>query len=635
MFSACPSTVPTPMPRWPQSTGGPAKRGAMRSIFSQRMASESPGGGRLPLVSLVPAGAGPLDVPGGDDRVEVADSIAAARGAYVWAVAPGDRLVPGALALVLARLEERDPDVLLVGHDKAGAKLLERVAAAPGPLEAHPRVADTARRPWDKVVRRALLDPAAEPGLVATWRALLAAERIDALPATAYVHEAEGDAVAAADVVAAHEAVLATPDVPPARRKLIAPAAVRHQLALLERAAPAERDALFHRISAFVNAHGGSGERGRVAKVRASLLARDRPRAYRAVGRADRTQRAARRRARRLRTRAAKRLRSERRRRAYQAALKRPIDEHLAVFAAYWYAAYSCNPRAIYEKARELVPGDPRGLGRQARARRERCPRASSTSSPGTPEYYDVIARGEVLRQQRQLPEPRRQARRAPSHVMTHHGTPLKHMGLDLRDNPVTAARRWTSTRCCAAARAGTSASPRTRSRPRSGRRVYPWPYESLETGYPRNDVLATATDEDVARPRARARHRARASAPCSTRPPTASTDRRLRAGARPGRGRGGARPGPRLPRPRALLLRCRRRRPRLDRARRLRDVAAHPSIEELCLAADVLVTDYSSLMFDYAVLDRPIVIHAPDWERLPGAARHLLRPAGRAARAS
>jgi len=52
-----------------------------------------------------------------------------------------------------------------------------------------------------------------------------------------------------------------------------------------------------------------------------------------------------------------------------------------------------------------------------------------------------------------------------------------------------------------------------------------------------------------------------------------------------------------------------------LQRAGRILDVAGHPSIEELCLAADVLVTDYSALMFDYAVLDRPIVIHAPDWE--------------------
>jgi CDP-glycerol glycerophosphotransferase len=47
----------------------------------------------------------------------------------------------------------------------------------------------------------------------------------------------------------------------------------------------------------------------------------------------------------------------------------------------------------------------------------------------------------------------------------------------------------------------------------------------------------------------------------------------------------------------------------------RVLDVASHPSVEELCLAADVLITDYSSIMFDYGVLDRPIVIHAPDWD--------------------
>jgi len=46
-----------------------------------------------------------------------------------------------------------------------------------------------------------------------------------------------------------------------------------------------------------------------------------------------------------------------------------------------------------------------------------------------------------------------------------------------------------------------------------------------------------------------------------------------------------------------------------------VRDVSEYPCVEDLLLAADVLVTDYSSVMFDYAVLDRPIVVYAPDWD--------------------
>jgi CDP-glycerol glycerophosphotransferase (TagB/SpsB family) len=43
-------------------------------------------------------------------------------------------------------------------------------------------------------------------------------------------------------------------------------------------------------------------------------------------------------------------------------------------------------------------------------------------------------------------------------------------------------------------------------------------------------------------------------------------------------------------------------------------DATDEPHVEELMLASDVLVTDYSALMFDYANLDRPIVVHADDW---------------------
>jgi CDP-glycerol glycerophosphotransferase (TagB/SpsB family) len=42
-------------------------------------------------------------------------------------------------------------------------------------------------------------------------------------------------------------------------------------------------------------------------------------------------------------------------------------------------------------------------------------------------------------------------------------------------------------------------------------------------------------------------------------------------------------------------------------------DATDEPHAEEVMLAADVLVTDYSALMFDYANLDRPIVVYADD----------------------
>jgi len=47
----------------------------------------------------------------------------------------------------------------------------------------------------------------------------------------------------------------------------------------------------------------------------------------------------------------------------------------------------------------------------------------------------------------------------------------------------------------------------------------------------------------------------------------------------------------------------------------RVLDLSSHPDISELYLAADVLVTDYSSSVFDFAVTGRPIVLYAYDLE--------------------
>jgi len=46
-----------------------------------------------------------------------------------------------------------------------------------------------------------------------------------------------------------------------------------------------------------------------------------------------------------------------------------------------------------------------------------------------------------------------------------------------------------------------------------------------------------------------------------------------------------------------------------------VRDVTAVHDVTSLLLLTDALVTDYSSLMFDYALLDRPMVFFAPDLE--------------------
>lgn len=43
-------------------------------------------------------------------------------------------------------------------------------------------------------------------------------------------------------------------------------------------------------------------------------------------------------------------------------------------------------------------------------------------------------------------------------------------------------------------------------------------------------------------------------------------------------------------------------------------DVSDYPDVSDLYIVADTLVTDYSSVMFDFAILRKPIIIYAPDY---------------------
>jgi len=57
-------------------------------------------------------------------------------------------------------------------------------------------------------------------------------------------------------------------------------------------------------------------------------------------------------------------------------------------------------------------------------------------------------------------------------------------------------------------------------------------------------------------------------------------------------------------------------------RGARVLDVTAYPDIADLLLAADALITDYSSVMFDYTATGKPIYFFTPDIEHYRGHLR-------------
>ena len=172
--------------------------------------------------------------------------------------------------------------------------------------------------------------------------------------------------------------------------------------------------------------------------------------------------------------------------------------------------------------------------------------------------------------------------------------------------------------------RGGTTCSPRTRRRPRPAPRVR-LRREVLETGYPRTDVLF-APD----------RERGRAAGARPPRPARRQAGRALRAdlARRPALPRAtgtGWTCGSTSTTPSELLATTTscscagttRSSTRLTGADGfVRDVSRYPDVNELLLATDVLITDYSSLMFDFANTGRPMLFFTYDLEHYRDALR-------------
>jgi CDP-glycerol glycerophosphotransferase (TagB/SpsB family) len=300
----------------------------------------------------------------------------------------------------------------------------------------------------------------------------------------------------------------------------------------------------------------------------------------------------------------------------YAAQLRRPLDPHLAVYSATHHQGVSGDPAAIHAKARELAPHI-HGVWVVQEDAVDTLPPGTDHVTPGSRRYYAVMARATYW--VNNVNWPGTLVKRPGSvHVQTHQGTPLKYMGADLLTKPgarhgfsvpqmLHRSDRWDYSLVA------------NRHSELVWERAYPCHFTSLRTGSPRNDVLVNAGQDQGEAVRARlgipAGHTVVLYAP---------TRREYRRGGHVDRidlarfaedlGEGHTlvvRLHPSLATGPARGLGL----AELHQRGVLIDATDEPHVEDLMLASDVLVTDYSALMFDYANLDRPIVIHADDWE--------------------
>jgi len=234
----------------------------------------------------------------------------------------------------------------------------------------------------------------------------------------------------------------------------------------------------------------------------------------------------------------------------------------------------------------------------------------------GTQEYYEALARSKYIISNDDMQAPFRK-RDDQVYLQTWHGTPLKKIGFDIANPQFISGTAYFDHLARDIAQWDLLLSPNPFSTPVM-RRAFRYDGEICEYGYPRNDVLRRADTAEVA-----ARVRERLGLPDGKRvvlyAPTWRDNQVYANGRR-------YRFDMRLDLERAwrdlgqdhvFLIRGHHHMaddvPAGMRAGFAVNVTSYPDITELFLVSDVLVTDYSSAMFDYAVTGRPILFFVYD----------------------
>ncbi|MEU9839187.1 CDP-glycerol glycerophosphotransferase family protein [Actinomadura sp. NPDC048032] len=309
--------------------------------------------------------------------------------------------------------------------------------------------------------------------------------------------------------------------------------------------------------------------------------------------------------------------------RDYTVYLRNPLAD-MVLFSSYNGSQYSCSPRAVYE---ELIRRDADlecvWVSQDGQFAVDG---KATTVLAGSREHYRVLAHARYVVANHAMP-PWFFKRTGQVYLQTWHGTPLKRLAYDLQDMPYQRTERldWMEEEVPRWDLLLSSSPYATQVM----RRAFRYEGEVLETGFPRNDILSTPEWERIG-----TRVRKRLGIPQGKKvvlyAPTWRDDRHHAEGKQ----------GfsleldvetmrQALGDDHVLLLRTHHFVTDRDRiaAGRLAggdsgpfviDVSRYPDIAELYMAADVLVTDYSSAMFDYAILGRPIVLYTYDldWYR-------------------